>query len=453
MSRKDSEQHKRGTLAKKLVLANISISILVAAILAAWMIYGNYRNEVTTTRRRLDEIGKTIVPGLVNSLWRVDQYGVDERLKEIDGIPGIEYVRLQGERELRERGTPQAAPQMTRIYPLTYVDHGRFNLGTLTVEAGWAAARRRLQRQAIQIAIATLASTLAGTLIILLLIKRWVTKPLEAMSNYLGSLRVENLSTRLTTKSKKPNRSLDEIDHVTVAINRMRQYLAKNIAMRTRKEEELRAHHARLEILVKERTIALEEKALQLQLQSQTFEKMANTDALTGASSRRFFIEMAKREIARCSRSEASLALMMMDIDHFKAINDTHGHAVGDQVIAGLASVCLEQLREIDMLGRLGGEEFGILLPEIDIEGALVVAERLRSVLQTLMIPLPTGDEVHFTVSIGICMLANGQDDYETLMRNADNALYGAKEGGRNRVRVFDVGYPSGTSARQLQPL
>lgn len=440
MKTHDSRQpHGRRVLAKKLALANISINLLVATIIAAWMIYGNYHNEIVTTRRRLDEIGKTIVPGLVNSIWQVNEYGIDERLDEISGISGVEYVRLQSEQELRERGQPESTPQLTRTYPLTYVDQGRFNLGTLTVEAGWAAARQRLQRQAIQIGIATLASTLAGTLLILLLIQLWVTKPLEAMSSYLGALRVEKLNTRLVTRNAKPNRSPDEIDQVTMAINRMRKYLAKNIARRIRNEEELRAHRGRLEILVKERTAALEEKTLQLQVQSQTFEKMANTDVLTGASSRRFFTEMAKHEIARCSRSGASLALMLMDIDHFKKINDTHGHAAGDQVLAGLAGACRSHLREIDLLGRLGGEEFGLLLPEIDIDGALIVAERLRSALESLTIPLSDNGEVRFTVSIGVCMLANGRDDYESLMEHADSALYGAKECGRNRVSVFNA--------------
>ncbi|MBD8872301.1 GGDEF domain-containing protein [Rhodanobacter sp. DHB23] len=431
-------RHKR-VLAKRLAVANVCINLLVTAIITAWMLLGSYRSEVNATRQRLDEIGRTIVPGLVDSLWQVDPHGIDDRLDEIGNIPGVEYVRLQSKEELHERGRPDAHPRTARSYPLIYNDHRHFDLGTLTVEFGWDPVRQKLQHQAIEIGIATLSLTFFGTLALLFLVQARMTQSLEIMSGYLRMLRVEYLDIPLILPKSTWNRSPDEIDQMAGSINRMREYLAENVAARIRHEAELQSHHEKLEALVRERTAALEEKTRELELQSHTFEKMANTDALTGACSRRFFIEMSEHVIARCARSKTPLAMLLLDVDHFKSINDVHGHAVGDQVLVGLASTCQAGLREIDLLGRLGGEEFGLLLPEVRISDALAIAERLRSTLASLAIRIPRGDEVRFTVSIGLCMLSDGSDTYETLMAHADSALYGAKEGGRNRVCIFDA--------------
>lgn len=438
MKSRSQETIRKRVLVKKLALVNISINVLVAAIIAAWMIYGNYNNDKVATRHRLDEIGGSIIPGLINSVWQVNRQGISERLDEIYNVPGVEYVRLQSEGLLQERGKPDSSPQLTRTYPLNYVNHGNHNLGTLTVESGWTTAQRRLRRQAIQIGVATLAPTLSGTLLILLLIRLWITKPLETMSSYLVALRVENLNDPLIARRSKSRRP-DEIDQVVIAINRMRKYLGKNIATRIRNENELRSHRERLGSLVKERTAELEEKTLQLQLQSENFEKMANTDALTGACSRRFFIEMSEREMARCARNGASLAMLLLDIDNFKKINDVYGHAVGDKVLVSLVSACKAHLREIDMLGRLGGEEFGLLLPEISLDGALAAAERLRTLTESLTIQPSETVELRFTVSIGLCMLSDGQDNYQSLIEQADHALYEAKDDGRNCVRIFSA--------------
>ncbi|BFI95186.1 MAG: hypothetical protein RSP_06960 [Rhodanobacter sp.] len=433
-----SGRHKR-VLAKRLAIANVSINLLVTVIITAWVLVGSYRSEVGAARQRLDEIGRTIVPGLVDSLWQVNPHEINERLDEIGNIPGVDYVRLQSQEELRQRGQADAHPRITRTYPLIYSDHQHFDLGTLTVEFGWAPITRKLQHQAIQIAITTLSLTFFGTLALLFFVQARMTQSLEIMSSYLRMLRVEDLDVPLVLPKSTWNRSPDEIDQMAGSINRMREYLAENVAARIRHEAELLSHREKLEALVKERTAALEEKTQELELQSRTFEKMANTDVLTGACSRRFFIEMSERVIARCAKSAAPLAMLLLDIDHFKSINDTHGHAIGDEVLVGFASTCQAGLREMDLLGRLGGEEFGLLLPEAETGDALAVAERLRGALESLAIRTPRGDEIRFTVSIGLCMLSGGSDTYETLMAHADKALYDAKQSGRNRVRVFDA--------------
>ncbi len=166
-------------------------------------------------------------------------------------------------------------------------------------------------------------------------------------------------------------------------------------------------------------------------------EKQAHTDALTGIANRRHFFEVADAELARSRRYEAPLSMLMLDIDHFKEVNDAHGHRAGDRVLQQLARTCLEVLREVDVVGRVGGEEFAILLPETELEGAVEVAERLREAVGRAEVPRDEGLPIRITASIGVATLS-GTANLDTLMRQADAALYDAKHRGRNRVRAFD---------------
>ncbi|CAG0932054.1 putative diguanylate cyclase DgcC [Planctomycetaceae bacterium] len=166
-------------------------------------------------------------------------------------------------------------------------------------------------------------------------------------------------------------------------------------------------------------------------------ERRATTDVLTGVANRRHFTETAEREIDRARRYANKLSLLMLDIDHFKRINDTYGHAVGDEVLKVLPGVVKPLLRKLDFMGRLGGEEFAVVLVETDGEGAAVVAERLRKGLAAIEVRA-LGVHLHFTVSIGCTEVrVNEQaEDLKRALERADEALYKAKDSGRNRVVV-----------------
>ncbi len=162
-------------------------------------------------------------------------------------------------------------------------------------------------------------------------------------------------------------------------------------------------------------------------------EHMAITDELTGLANRRFFIWQAQKEMARASRSDQPLSLLMMDIDHFKEVNDTYGHEVGDQVLKKLSSLLQSTLREGDQSGRMGGEEFAVLLPQTVSESAREIAERIRALAEGLSIPTEQGT-CSVTVSVGVATRQKTTQDLEHLMRSADKAMYQAKSKGRNRV-------------------
>lgn len=165
-------------------------------------------------------------------------------------------------------------------------------------------------------------------------------------------------------------------------------------------------------------------------------EHLAQTDPLTQVANRGRFVEIANQELARCRRYGHPLSLWMLDIDHFKAVNDTHGHHAGDVALQSLMATSRRALRDWDVVGRMGGEEFAVLLPETDTTQALDVAERLRMAVATTDIPVEDGTVVHLTVSTGVATANDGDITVDSLLNRADKALYEAKRSGRDKVCV-----------------
>jgi len=167
---------------------------------------------------------------------------------------------------------------------------------------------------------------------------------------------------------------------------------------------------------------------------------LATTDFLTGLSNRREFMGRLQEEQGRLQRDiGACAAVLLLDIDHFKRINDEYGHAAGDAVLRQLADLMRDGQRKIDMLGRIGGEEFAILLPGTDLDAAAVFAERLRQRVEQTPMQLNTGAALGITVSIGIAAMGGNYPAGDSALIRADQALYCAKRGGRNRVELMDV--------------
>ena len=178
------------------------------------------------------------------------------------------------------------------------------------------------------------------------------------------------------------------------------------------------------------------QKALEEQLRA-----LATYDSLTGATNRRYFMELLQNERERSRRQNTPLSLCLFDADHFKSVNDNHGHVAGDHVLSAIAQAAKSVLRTSDVLGRLGGEEFGVLLPDTDQAGAMVVAERVRAAVAASEVPSgEVGDvgvraPIRVTISLGVAQL-RGDESSETLMKRADRALYAAKDLGRDRVQA-----------------
>ncbi|CAN5400010.1 hypothetical protein BH11PSE11_BH11PSE11_14510 [soil metagenome] len=184
-----------------------------------------------------------------------------------------------------------------------------------------------------------------------------------------------------------------------------------------------------LEQKVNERTNELSKANLELQI-------MASTDMLTNVNNRRSLFELGNKQLQIAHRYKRPLTLIILDVDHFKTINDTLGHTAGDQVLKNIASACKSLLRTTDIFGRYGGEEFIAVCPETDLENAMKLGERLRVVVESMIMPeligLPT-----VTVSLGVASIAEADTDITKTIHRADQAMYLAKRQGRNRVISF----------------
>ena len=167
-----------------------------------------------------------------------------------------------------------------------------------------------------------------------------------------------------------------------------------------------------------------------------TLKRQATTDELTGLRNRRRTMSRLDEEFQRACRLQDPLCLIIIDIDHFKRVNDSYGHLFGDVVLKHVAARMQDTVRKYDIIGRIGGEEFLIITPGTSIEDAVTLAERLRE--EVGRVPVTDRDvNVDVTVSAGIASLIEGEDSIETLLRRADTALYKAKREGRNRVAIL----------------
>lgn len=177
--------------------------------------------------------------------------------------------------------------------------------------------------------------------------------------------------------------------------------------------------------------------ASSLETINQKLNDAARTDGLTGIANRRSCDEVLEQHINSAIRYELFFSVLLLDIDHFKSINDNYGHSLGDDALKAIATICQQQVRDCDFVFRYGGEEFLILLPNTDKSGSYVVAERIRKTIQDTNIDIDN-QKLELTVSLGISSFPEDGLETRELVRNADNALYKAKEGGRNQTIPFE---------------
>jgi diguanylate cyclase (GGDEF)-like protein len=181
---------------------------------------------------------------------------------------------------------------------------------------------------------------------------------------------------------------------------------------------------------------------LEVERSRATYRELATRDELTGSFNRRAMDRMLEEEVNRHQRYGTAISLIMADIDHFKVVNDTHGHPVGDGALRWLADLLAKNVRVVDRVARYGGEEFAIIAPEQTIHEAFAMAERLRQLIAAHPYRCRGADgaslEIPITVSLGVAAIGNGVEDLPTLIAAADKALYAAKRCGRNCTVQFD---------------
>ncbi|WP_459195484.1 sensor domain-containing diguanylate cyclase [Wukongibacter baidiensis] len=247
------------------------------------------------------------------------------------------------------------------------------------------------------------------TLILGIYISRWILKPIKSLNDRVNQVKNENWGVQIETDRN------DELGQLTRSFNEMSAKIKVYLTMLNKKQEELEFLNTNLEEIVEERTKELE--------------VLSTTDGLTNIYNRRFLIKTLERNIEECKRYGKALSIIIFDIDHFKKVNDTYGHAEGDTTLIEVSRYLDDAIRSVDVLGRYGGEEFMIILPNTGLEDTYSAAERFRREISELTI----GDMgIKITISGGVAEYDGGS--LIELIKRADKNLYRAKENGRNRI-------------------
>lgn len=266
---------------------------------------------------------------------------------------------------------------------------------------------------------------LGGALIVLF--QTTLTTPIQKYANWIASIDPKKPESWLNPKPYRKQK--DELKAMADETQQLFQQAHQSFNDLETTRQELEELNVELEARVQRRTKALEEALSRA-------EHLATTDELTGLANRRSFMQQSEMRHAEWLRYKRPYSLLMIDVDNFKQVNDTYGHDVGDKVLVAVATELTRLTRKENIVGRLGGEEFCILIPGISNEDAFMFAERLRQSLENMDIVIP-GKVLKITASFGLLPPDKVDQNFDVSLKHADNMLYEAKRGGRNRVCVY----------------
>lgn len=400
------------SIASVLIQRTVALAALCMLLffgLQWWLLRMEHRERFDTL---ITEVADTNVPLLSVALWDIEPRAVQAQIELIARRPEIGYVvvRAKGGQEFSAGNLALADDPTAHSMPIRSADAG-LELGQLTLVGDPGYLRRGLKMAALRTLLSYGTLTAAICLMMALLLKRLLHRPLSSMARFAHELTPERLTTPLQV-DRPPQNHRDEIDLLEQGIGKLQTGLRTHI------------HH--LDSLVQQRTAQLERLLEEIR-------HLSMTDALTGTYNRRALEDRLPGELERALRYGRPLALMFIDVDHFKQFNDVHGHAVGDQVLRAVAQHIAAHLRHhIDWIARYGGEEFVVVLPETALPAAQATAHRLCETIAREPM-LHTDRALHISASFGVTAYRAGED-MPALLARADALAYDAKAAGRSRV-------------------
>ncbi|WP_245560644.1 GGDEF domain-containing protein [Colwellia piezophila] len=397
-------------LSRVLLIRILLFSGLFTVTITAVQLSLNYQNEIEELQKKSKQRVNSSSGHLTRSTWELDtqqviliagdlfQSGLFKSIT-VKGKDGFTIVFL-GEKDIKAQGWRQ---------PLIFGFRGRFTtVGAIEVKIDIDPIKQKIMDEFIIILISQFIKTFFVSIFILFIIHNLVIRHLNEISNWLNSFKPESSFSPLALETDKGSDS--EMVKLKSAISEMGQQVHK--------------HTIGLEKAVAERTAELE--------------KLAYTDSLTGIANRNAFFQASNEELSRSRRLSYDIGVMMLDLDHFKAINDTYGHDAGDEVLKQVSKAMSNCLRKEDTLGRIGGEEFAIITPGADKGGMHKLASRLQQSIALLNFPFLPEDK-NITVSIGYTKISN-DENFKAALKRADVHLYTAKASGRNTF-ITDKGF------------
>lgn len=444
------------SITSKLLTVVFSFYVFIAITVTVIHIAAEYQDTRKRVYQELQGYYQTFSQGVVLSLWEFDDA---QLMSSMDGallIPSITGVKVTGQQGelLIGLGTIQEEDNILNRggliwYKAPLVFEGKdvanpMVLGELTLYSNDNVVLDRVLLSLLFIIVNAVIKTIALWLIFIWVGRILLSHPLIKLSRATREVDFENLDeSRIDIDAK----SRDEISGLQDSFNQMIEKLKVTKAERDEATKSLWELNQTLQQKINERTVEIKEalnkqeqlnsvlveRTGELNMANTRLKELATTDSLTGFLNRMEFTSQASKEFERTLRYHRKTSVMMMDIDNFKQINDSFSHAAGDEVLKVFADVCRSSLRSQDIVGRMGGEEFSVLLPETEVGQAAVIAERIRKDLSCRNISTLSG-AVKATVSIGLSEVSNEDHNIEDTLHRADLALYESKETGRNRI-------------------
>jgi diguanylate cyclase (GGDEF)-like protein len=397
-------------LSRVLLIRILLFSGLFTVIITAVQLSLNYQKETEELQTISQQLAETNAPSLARALWELNATKANDigiYLMRIGLFKSITIKNENGD-TMVFLGEKDIEAHQTSI-KLQFEYSGRTGtVGTFEYQIVTDIVKRKIKDDFIIILISQFIKTFFVSIFILFIIHKLVIRHLNEISNWLNNFKPESSFSPLALEADKG--SSNEMVKLKSAISEMGQQVHK--------------HSTGLEKVVAERTAELE--------------KLAYTDSLTGVTNRGAFLQAANEELNRSRRLSYDVGVMMLDLDHFKAINDTYGHDAGDKVLKQVSQAMANCLRKEDTLGRIGGEEFAVITPGADKRGMHKLASRLQQAIAILNFSfLP--DNKNITVSIGYTKVSN-DEDFKAALKRADEHLYTAKASGRNTF-ITDKGF------------
>ncbi|MBO1924964.1 diguanylate cyclase [Thiomicrorhabdus sp. 6S3-12] len=438
----------RHSIALHLLTVIFGFYFLVAVIVTVVQLYKEYENTKESFYQEIQLLPTTFGQGISDSVWTYNQELLQSILRGVYNSPivvGIEVKSLDHKMDYKigsildkdshpayfdTDGKPGQATEtglgadalFGYTFPITYQGPAFKNpqpLGEVTIYSNERLVFERVKYGFFLILINSVIKTLALWFIIFYFIKRYLGKPLN---EFTRKIKQQDSNQPHPITLDIPWSDNNEILLLKDSYNQM--------------IHSVNEYQAALKVLNKELDDKVQERTHELFAAKEAAEMLAYTDVLTNVKTRRAFFELAEQELKNAVRQQTATSIIMIDIDHFKNINDTYGHATGDLVLQTFAKTLKNSCRACDLIGRLGGEEFAIVLPQTDLNGALHVAEKLRlSVADSELIR--NRQTLHFTASFGVAETPPGQYSLEEILLQADQALYTAKNQGRNQAVAY----------------
>jgi diguanylate cyclase (GGDEF)-like protein len=414
-------------LSQKMMRVIFSIYLAVTFLITSLLFIAEYLKTQGSILTELEQLEETIRGPVSISLWQYDLNQIETLVSGLVKMPVIEGVEvfdanaesIVSERSYSSRSVPLSLFN-TQLELTRELNGEQIHLGSLAL---YSSSEVVFDRVLFGFSLIAITAVIKLSILFWLFIwafNRYMASPLKELMSQVNEVqRSKNISKRISLSNIDNN----ELSQLQEHMNNMLSSMQKDRELLL---EDEKIKRARLEEAVAERTV-------ELQILNDKLKDLAARDSLTGILNRGSFFETAEHLLVLSQRQKSSASFILMDLDYFKKINDTHGHFIGDKVLVHFTQTIQTFLRKSDLIGRVGGEEFAIFLPDTEADDAYHLAEKIRKVISNSILDVE-GKAITYTVSLGVETAEPNDLLIIELFKRADLKLYGAKDKGRDRV-------------------